>query len=55
MFEDMKIFVEVSEKYPWVFDKIIYLKPDEDVVKIAKQFIDRVRRQEYNDKELDSQ
>lgn len=55
MFEDMKIFVEVSEKYPWVFDKIIYLKPDEDVVKIANQFIEKVRRQERNDKEIDSQ
>jgi len=50
MLENMKTFIEVSEKYPWVFDKIHYFKSDEDMVKNASQFINKLRRQEHHDK-----
>lgn len=44
MFEEMKAFVDISDRYPGVLDKIHFMSPDSDVIKFAFHFLDKEKK-----------
>lgn len=44
MLEEMKAFVDISDRYPGVLDKIHYTSPDSDVIKFAFHFLDKEKK-----------